>query len=72
MIRYIYGDLSQYEWYPSHLDGHYLQRIDEDGTIWSIPFDSANGDYKNYLLWLEEGNEPEPWVNPDSLNLEGS
>ena len=25
-----------------------------------IPFDTANTDYANYLIWLSEGNEPEP------------
>jgi hypothetical protein len=25
-----------------------------------IPFDPANSDYKAYLIWLEEGNTPEP------------
>lgn len=25
-----------------------------------IPFDPANRDYKEYLLWVEEGNEPLP------------
>ena len=25
-----------------------------------IPFDPANADYKAYLIWLEEGNTPEP------------
>jgi hypothetical protein len=24
----------------------------------SIPFDPANSDYKRYLKWLAEGNEP--------------
>ena len=27
---------------------------------WSIPFDPANGDYQQYLAWLEAGNTPEP------------
>ena len=26
----------------------------------SIPADPANTDYANYLLWLSEGNTPEP------------
>jgi hypothetical protein len=25
-----------------------------------IPFDPNNADYKAYLIWLEEGNTPEP------------
>jgi hypothetical protein len=25
-----------------------------------IPFDPVNADYKAYLIWLEEGNTPEP------------
>ena len=29
-----------------------------------IPFDLANADYQQYLLWLEEGNEPLP---PDPI-----
>jgi hypothetical protein len=26
----------------------------------SIPFDNENSDYQAYLLWLSEGNVPEP------------
>ena len=33
-----------------------------DGAF--IPFDPGNGDYREYLKWLEEGNTPEPYVAP--------
>jgi hypothetical protein len=29
-----------------------------------IPFDGGNRDYQDYLEWLAEGNEPEPYVAP--------
>ena len=31
-----------------------IQKIDDDGTIWAVPFDEANSDYQAYLKWLEE------------------
>jgi len=36
-----------------------IQRILDDGTISSIPFDEANTDYQEYLEWVSEGNTPE-------------
>lgn len=33
-----------------------------DGAF--IPFDRGNRDYQEYLSWLEEGNQPEPYIPP--------
>ena len=39
------------------LNTHGITRL-ADGA--SIPADPANTDYANYLVWLSEGNTPEP------------
>jgi hypothetical protein len=33
--------------------------IREDNAI--IPIDSMNSDYQEYLAWVAEGNEAQPW-----------
>lgn len=34
-----------------------VERLEDGATI---PFDPANIDYQQYLVWLEAGNEPLP------------
>ena len=35
-------------------------RTDDNGQVWSIPFDPANTDYQAYLKWISEGGVPTP------------
>lgn len=32
----------------------YIERVDSNGQIWSIPIDEANSDYKAYLESLKD------------------
>ena len=34
-----------------------IQRIDDDGQIWSIPCDERNSDYQAYLAYVANGNK---------------
>jgi len=38
-----------------------VQRLSDNAFI---PFDVGNRDYRLYLTWLAEGNEPEPYIAP--------
>jgi len=37
-----------------------LKRQDEDGNVAIVPVTEDNRDYKEYLAWVAEGNEPLP------------
>lgn len=36
-----------------------IKRTNVDESVTWIPFDEANSDYQEYLLWLEGQNNPE-------------
>ena len=63
MVRYIEGDLTQYPWCPPNIPelARYIERINNDGTVSSIPPDPLNVDFVEYELWLANGNTPEPY-----------
>jgi len=47
--------------YINGLDGEpYAVSVIENEKQISIPMDSANTDYQEYLKWVAEGNTPEP------------
>jgi hypothetical protein len=39
-------------------------RVNDNGSITSIPFEPACIEYQQYLEWLAEGNTPDPYVPP--------
>jgi len=46
--------MTQYEIHETSLGEEIIKRIDENGSIWWIPTDPANSDYKTYLASLDE------------------
>ena len=51
MYQQVYSDIEK------KVSTFHIRRL-SDGAI--VPFDPANTDYQAYLLWLAEGNTPEP------------
>jgi hypothetical protein len=45
------------------LDNITIVQVDENGAALFIPLDAENRHYAEYLKWLEEGNEAQPY-NP--------
>jgi hypothetical protein len=50
--------------YTTTLGENYIMIKNENKSMTCIPPDPANTDYQQYLLWLEEGNEPLPAPEP--------
>ena len=46
-----------YKLYNPPLGGQFVIRLSDNALI---PFDPANTDYQQYLVWISEGNVPEP------------
>jgi len=40
-------------------DDKSLIRIGDDGVHSMVPSDPANADYREYLMWVADGNQPE-------------
>lgn len=41
------------------LYGQSILKTNDDGSFMSIPFDTSNTDYQEYLAWVDTGNTPE-------------
>ena len=59
--------------------GKYFHLFDEDrirsivfyvseDVMLSLPQDENNSDFRDYLAWCAEGNEPEPWTPESETN----
>jgi hypothetical protein len=51
--------MTKYTIYKQDFFDDLIVLIGENLTF--IPKCEDNSEYQNYLLWLEEGNTPEPW-----------
>ena len=53
-----------YKLYKNSNGDDNIMRFNNDGSITSFIADSSNIEYQAYLKWLEEGNTPNPYVEP--------
>ncbi len=42
------------------MNGKSVSKVNENGSVISIPVNPDNTDYQAYLKWLEAGNTPTP------------
>jgi hypothetical protein len=50
--------------YIEHYAGFIFKKISETETV-SFPIDKENELYKDYLMWIAEGNQPERFLSPE-------
>jgi hypothetical protein len=48
--------MTTYTVIKDELNRESIQRVDEDGKVWSIPCDLSNFDYQGYLKSLDEAS----------------
>jgi len=51
--------MKTYKLYKTMFGQECAMTTNEDGSMTSFLFDSANTDYQAYLKWVSEGNTPE-------------
>jgi hypothetical protein len=55
--------------YIEHYSGFIIKKISNTETV-SFPIDEKNELYKEYLIWISEGNDPEIFLSPEDAILQ--